>query len=472
MAEQLDQTRKLQFSVKRETSEGNVQFILPHWPFGIEQVLPPKIPQPTGGYMQPRDRILLSAPRAESQWASAVGIGIAKLASLAWEIESDIPLRRKRTQEWLLNAGAGYGVFGWIPFISMSLGSYLATALSYIEIERATPANGSKIINIHHLNPLRCRLTGDANKPVNYLSKDGKVRSLRWHQVMVLVDMADPTENEDWSLGFSATERAYNQIIKLAALETYVYEKISGQRPLALYFIGGAIQNQVDNAIETARADATQRGLQSYMGSVVQSVISDVPLSLVTVPLAELPDGFNAAEERERADLVYANAIGLDPQDLNPALVGRQGLGSTGNQSTVLAGKEKGKPLAVYRQQLVHNLNQLALDDKTLFTFQERDLEDQALEASNAKTREETRKMQIETGMVTSEQAVNLAVDDQDLPREFIEEDVTGGEIISDTDKPESSESENDTPTLQNSKVYDIMEEVKEVAKKEWEELY
>jgi hypothetical protein len=442
----LDQQRKLQFSVKKEDAQ-YVSFIIPSYWYSQGMALPPVLPEPVSGfegYYRTRDRVLLSAPRYEGQWASALGIAISKMASLAWEVESDGPRLREQAQRMLLNMGAGMGVFGWVPALSMHLRSYLAIGRAFWEIERATPANGSKVINVHHLNPLRCRMTGNNQKPVNYLAGDGKVRELGWHQVMILGDMFDPTEGED-GIAMSATERAYKQIIKLSAIETYVYEKVSGRRPLALYFLGGAIQRHIDDAIDTAAQDADRRNQMSYMGATVAAMPGDIPLNLVTIPLAELPDGFDATQERERADLVYANAIGLDPQDLNPSLVGRQGLGSTGNQSVVLAEKSEGRPLSLWRQQFTHNINELALSDKVTFTFQDVvTLRDKKLDAEAAKLRAETRKLQVESGEITPDQARNLAVDKGDLPREFIEQDVTGGGKLTDVDKPEADEPQED----------------------------
>jgi len=437
----MDQTRELKYSVKRGDDNGVIQFIMPSYLFNNAPALPPTLPRTNdlifAGYNNPRDQVLLSTPRFEAQWASAIGIAIAKMVSMAFEIESDGPRLRGKAQHWLLNAGADMGLFGWVPFLSMHLRSYLGAGRAFVEIERATPARGSKVINIHHLDPLRCRLTGDPQEPVYYLSNDNQERPLKWYEVMPIIDLPDPTGGQDGQ-AFSATERAYGQIIKLAAIERYVYEKVSGQRPLALYFLGGASQRWVEDAIEGAKEDAARRNLTSYMGAAVKPIPGDVPLNLVEIPLAELPDGFDPERERNRADLIYSNAIGLDPQDINPELVGRQGLGSTGNQSLVLADKSKGRGLAAWRQQFTHNLNELALSDKVLFTFSEIDLRDEEVAAGIKKTRAEARKTQVESGEITPEQATNLAVDEGDLPREFVRADITAGGTLTDTDKPEA----------------------------------
>ena len=67
--------------------------------------------------------------------------------------------------------------------------------------------------------------------------------------------------------------------------------------------------------------------------SVVIPVMGDAAISLVTIPLAEIPDGFEAKQLLEDGHLVYANNIGISVQELRP--LSGQGLG-TGTQSIVL----------------------------------------------------------------------------------------------------------------------------------------
>lgn len=429
---------------KRSVASGDnglIQILIPWYGEGTP-ALPPRLPisgSQMFGFWRERDRILLDTPRYEAQWASAISIAIAKSASMSWEVDSEVPMRRKRTQEMLLNAGAGMGIYGWVPFLSVGLRSFLTLGYQVVEIERATAARGGRVLALHNLNALRCRFTGDNKYPVHYMDGEGVVHRLPWHDVMIMVDNITFMTG-GYSALESAAERAYPQIVKLAAIETYVYEKVSGRRPQAIYFVGGATSGTINDAIQNARTDADRKNLSVYMGAAVVPVMGDVPVSVESIPLAELPDGFNPEQERNRADLIYANAIGLDPQSLNPQIVGRQGLGSTGNQSQVLENKEKQSGLAAWRQQFMHQINQMALDDKTTFTFKENDIRDRIQEAEVRKVGAETRKTQIESGEITPEQARNLAVDHDELPVEFITEDATAGDTITDTQKPDQQE--------------------------------
>lgn len=430
------ETRTLAKSIKKVTDDdsGVIQFFFNSYR-QQGQALPPFLPDDSHyGFYRRRDIILLSTPRYDSQWAAALGIAIAKMASMGWDIDSKFGNRRERWQNMFLEAGAGMGIFGWVPFLSMHLRSYLCTGSAFVEIERAGKGPGGRVINIHHLNPLRCRLTGNPKTPVNYYGMDGGVKELKWWQVFVIADNPDPTEGEN-GVFMSSASRAYQQIIKQAAIEMFIYEKVTGRRPLAINFVGGLTRKALDTMLQTAQNAADRKGLTSYMGAAVVPIPGDVPVSVVTIPIAELPDITDVARERLRSDLIYANSLGLDPQDINPGLIGGQGLGSTGNQSIVLRNKEKGRPLFKWRQDFAHQLNQM-MDTASTFAFSERDLGDDEQAAKNKKLRAEVRKIQIDTQEITAAQARNLAVDDDDLPAEFLETDVTGGDSLRDDQKP------------------------------------
>ena len=432
-AEQLPDLRKQANSVT-SGEDGLYHFIIPWTHNSI--ALPPEIPVSGGlyGFDKARDKVLLSTPRYEGQWASAISTAISRTASMAWEIESDTPLRRKRYQEMLLNFHAGMGIYGWIPGLSIGMRGFLTIGYQIIEIERATGARGSRALALHHLNPLKCCFTGDNQYPIEYLNGNGESFKIPWHNLIIMVDSLNP-DSGSGAIAESAAERAYHQIKKLAAIESYVYEKVSGRRPQAIYFVGGVTNSTISDAIANAQNSANAGNMQSYMGAAMVPVMGDIPVSIASIPLAELPDGFDAVAERLRADLIYASAIGLDAQAVNPQLLGSQGMGSTGNQSQVLENKEKQSGLAAWRQQFTHQINQMLMDDKTTFAFKEVDFTDRQSEAAISKTEVDTAGVMVDKMLITPEQATNYLVDKDVLPIEFITEDATAGDTLTDTQK-------------------------------------
>lgn len=383
-----------------------------------------------------RDRMLLSTLRHESFWRAAVAIAVSKYASKGWEVESDVPLRRKRFHSLILNAGAGMQV-GWARFCQMKVQAYFCTKAAVVEIARETKAWSSRVVGLHHLDPLRCLLTNDPETPVIYADNEGKFHEMKWWQVGVFADLPDVTE-ANGGAGICAAEGAYPHIRKLAAIERYVTDKITGERPLAVHFVGGVGTKQLEEGLASAKSDAQRKGYGSFMGATIIPLLqSDVPASVVTVPLAELPDGFDRKQEFDIALLAYANNLGLDPQDLQP-LTGQQ-LGA-GAQSQVLDNKAKGRGLALLQQTFSQWLNEFVLDDRTVFSWYEKDLRDDGIAADNLKKRGEWAAGLVKEGIATAPEMKNVLVDYGDLPGEFLAADATQTGDVSDDEKPEMTE--------------------------------
>lgn len=392
------------------------------------------LPQQLPGTLWQRDKFLSITPRADAQWGCAVGIGIAKVASLAWDVKGDVRLRSRRGFDIIMNADSATSQGGWISYASKQVRDYTCTNMGAVtEIVRETLSYGSRIVGINHLPAVRCRRTGDPERPILYITKDGREHILRDWQVMYFSDLPDPDEIS-YGGGLCAAERAYPQIVKMASLENYVYEKISGSRPLAIHIVNGLRIDQIEGAIRQAEADQQRAGYTSYMGAVVMATIKpDAAPSVATIDLAELPDGFDAVNERARADLIYANALGLDLQDLVP--LSNTPLG-TAAQSKVLHDKSKGKGLILFRQQFVHAINKMVLDDKTKFLFSEKSYDDQMARARISRENAIVAGQRIKSGITTPQEERQMLVDQHELPMNFVQSDLTPEASLSDTDKP------------------------------------
>jgi hypothetical protein len=415
-----------------------------------------------------RDKWLRYSTYAETMWANAVTIATTKLQSLAYNISGDVPLRVKRTQQLLLHADAGKG---WVPFLGKVVKDYTTTNNGcFTEIERYSGAMGARIKGIHHLDSLRCRRTGDTEIPVIYTDLLGYEHEMKYWQVIDLCDMPD-ARAESLGQGECAAHRAWRTITKLAAIERYVFEKVSGRRPLAIHIVSGVTTKQLEGVVAGSQQSADAKGVVSYMGAALAGSMGD-GLSLVTIPLAELPDGFNPEQERKDGYLRYAGALGLDLQDLQP--LSGQGLG-TGTQSIMLDEKAAGKGLAAFRQDFTHKLNELILDDKTTFAFSENDLRDQKAKAEIAQLRGTFVNDAVASSIITPEQALQVHVDNDDLPREFLPSDETAFTDLSDTEKPVTPDDESEQEITEEPEMLEPVEEeegavevFKEGYSKEW----
>ncbi len=422
---------------KEDYSSDAMRWVFPVFgAYGSQQrgyALPERLPNYSRySFFTKRDVTLLSTPQFEGQWANALNIAVTKIAGWDWEIESSIPLRRKRTQQILQQSTAG--IFsGWVPFLSAHLRSFLLCGRAVVEIERESSAYSSRIKALHHLNPLRCQFTDDPKTPVLYYDKQGKIHELKYYECMIFADSVDPTIGE-FDMTDSAGIRAYQSVALLAAIGKYLYEKVTGIRPLELVFIQGITNTTLTDAAKSSQADRERSGAMMYMGVAAQAVPGDIPIQKVSIPLAGLPDRFDPQSLRDDAYIKYANATGLDVNDIDPRLAVRNQLGS-GAQAIILNEKSKGRGLIAWKKQWIHNLNFWVTDSATKFAFSEQTPDDDLKAAQLTKQRVENMKLMVESGLITADQARNLLVDTGDLPREFIAHDATGGGTLADEDK-------------------------------------
>jgi len=393
---------------------------------------------PAGGsdlpaYWSPsRDQVLRLSIHLESMWGSALGKAITKIAAQGWEIadSDESNLRVKRGQDLYLTADNGAG---WVTFISRHLRDFLTTDNgAFVEIVRASPAAGSKILGLMHLDSMRCLRTADPEIPVIYRDRMGGQHEMRAHEVLMFADMASPTETFN-GVGFCATSRAYRTIYKLAAMELYGYEKVSGSGATSLEFVQGVTEASLRSALVTAENQQVAKGAVYYKGSIVIPLLGDTPPNRTSIPLKSMGDGFELEKERDNAYLVYANAIGIPVQDIKP--LSGQGLG-TGTQTVILAEAEEGQGLAAWRKQWEHAQNERVLPETTTFSWSTNDIRDQKSKADVSLVRAQARAAQVGSQEITPAQALQIAVDAGDVPREFLPVDQTPGGALDDTEKP------------------------------------
>jgi hypothetical protein len=411
--------------------KGVVNFVMPYfWSTPRIFALPTDLP-PYWSYQ--RDVILRNTILYESYWAGAVGIAINKVASQSFDVKGDVPRRVVDAQELLVEWGGESYVSG----MSKLMADFFTTDNgAFVEIVRQSSAAGSKIIGLLHLDSLRCQRTGDPDIPILFRDLKGGLHELRDYQVMEFTDMPDP--GYSWlGVGHCAAERAYDQIYKVAGMSRTLNEKITGAGAHQLAFLQGIGSKQMAEVINTAQSEAASKGLLYYLGTILTAIQGDLPVDIKTLQLRGLPENFDPKMTLDTALLAYANALGLVLTDLQP--LSGQGLG-TGTQSVVLEEKAQGRTIAAFRKMFTHKVNQWIMPDKTTFAFKERDLRDEESQAKVASAREQVRASMIASGEITVQEARQLAVDSDDLPREFITVDITGGQSIDDEERSEDVE--------------------------------
>lgn len=410
----------IQHSVTQNDTEGQYRKGAPgsvwnfFFPMGNEQsgygILPPVLPL---YWTQQRDRLLRSTVLKGGFWADAVGIACTKQASKGWDMKAeDAPMLVKRAQQLMLSLdGKGY-----VQGVQRGVRDFLTTDNGeFWEIVRASTAAGSRVLGLMHLDSLRCLRTGDDEIPLNYMDLKGRWHELQAHEVIMLCDMPSASA-ELFGVGLCAASRAYKAIFELDAITTYFNEKITGSKANSIHLVNGVSEKTLTSSIQSAEAQNNQQGYSVYKGVIVVPVYSENAVSGYEIQISGVPDKFDRKVETDLALLEFANAIGLDPQDLQP--LSGQGLG-TGAQSYVQAEKAKGKGLAARDKDFIQQVNDRFVPDAVTFYFKEIDLTDEMKQAEVSKVRADTRAVQIQSGEITAQQATNLAVEDDDLPQEY-----------------------------------------------------
>jgi hypothetical protein len=357
-----------------------------------------------------RDMVLGATLDLEDMWSAAVAKAVTKIAVRGYEISDsdDSGRRTEKAKSLVMNLdGPSEYRSGMAKTVQDFL---LADNGWFLEVERDSKAVGARPRALYHLDSYRCYRTGNLDYPVIYLDYLGVWHKLRADQVLFGSDMPSPRARM-WGKGRCAASRAFQTIVKLSAVETYFREKITGSRALALHFLTGLGKKQLQDAIE-----------------------GDSGITVTTIELASVPDGFDVNEERKDAYLRYANALGIPVQDIQP--LSGQGLG-TGTQSIVLDEAAEGQGIAFFVKDFEDKINNLVMPKTTVFVIKQNDVRDQQAQAALQKSKADVIVTLLGTGqapgVITQPMALQMAVDDGLVPREFLPEDVTPEGVLTDS---------------------------------------
>jgi hypothetical protein len=398
-------------------------------------VLPLDLPLP---WSRLRDRILISTVLHETMWAAAVQKVVTRIAALGFTTDDQAKSEYRSTlaQQRLLGANMGRG---WVPFLTQHLLDFFTTDNGgIVELIYRTDSVRSQFLGFQHLDAMRCTRTGEPEIPIIYEDLRGRLHELRAHQVLTFVDM-ESGRAEARGTGLCAASRAYNTIHKLAAMERYVDEKVTGDQIKSIHLVNGISSVQLEAAVTLARQQQANRGAVAYMGSlVIPATNMAVGMTGYEIKLAGLPENFDPEKERSNGYTLYAAALGIPSTFLVP--LSGQGLG-TGKQAETQDDTADEFGVAAWMKQWAHQANETILPSTTVFTWTDKnDARKQKSKADIAKTRAETRKTQVEAGEITGAQALQLAADAGDVPDTFLPSDETPNDQMTDTEKPSEGE--------------------------------
>lgn len=396
---------------------GQREFLLPH-PMDLPPFWSPLL-----------DQMYLLTLTASKLWAQAIGIAQAKVASMDWTIDGPVSTASRETQ--FLQAFGSKGIARLVTDYNVSCNG------AWLEIVHETKIAGSRVLGGVPLDSRRIMRTGDPEWPALYNLLDGRQVEYQAHQIAEITDMPDPSGG--WlGVGHCAADRAYTAIRRMHLIDLITDDKLSDRRPNKLVPIKGVSPKELKAAFDAGEKDAQGRGLIIYQGTVFLVDPGDDKLDYKEIALKDLPENFDVERERKAANQEFANAIGLDPLDLQEP---RGGLG-TGQQADILAEKTKGRPLALFVKQLKEIVNTRMVSRRSTFTFSERDLRDELKAEQVNKAVSDRVKQDVESTVLQPGQGLQVMVDAGIYPEEFLTQDVTDDAKISGEENAQAVEAE------------------------------
>ncbi len=381
-----------------------------------------------------RDQQLREFWPTEPVLASAVYSIAIRNSAFDWELDGP-PQTVAAVQQILQTADFGKG---WTNMVSkLCTDLFTQDNGAFMEVIRLADTPTAPVVGIAHLDSSRCRRTGDPEFPILYTDRRSVIHKLASYQVSTFEDFPSPIETMN-GMQLCAVSRVLRAAQILKDIGVYQREKIAGDNPNTIHIVGGIQSKSISDGMAQHRALQSERGFTRWIAPLVIGVVDPTAtLSLETIELKTLPDGFDP----EIAMRWYINQLalgfGADYQDFAP-LPGRS-LGSSA-QSLILHEKSRGRGPASFMKMFEHVFNfQGIIPSNVLFQFEEQDTVAEVEQADLAKTRGETLDEHVKTGILTPEAARQIMVDEQLMSPEVFEmlqgtNDITGDIVAVDTE--------------------------------------
>jgi hypothetical protein len=370
-----------------------------------------------------RDVSLDAFWRTEYLLSGAVYSMVAKIAALDFKVRGP----RKsvaRTLSMLRSADFGGG---WLPFVQKVTQDVLTQDNGgFVELIRASGAAPTAPVEaIAHIDAQKCERTGNPEQPINYEDGLGHVHRLRWFEVVPLCDLPSSRER-DVGWGYCACSRVLRAAQILRDVATYKREKLQGKRTPAILLVQGIRQGAVEAALSRQRAEEEMTGRTLYSGpALIAAPDPGMPVDAKLIELAGLPDGYNEDVLFKWYIVALALAFGTDYSEFAPLPGGNLG---TASQVEVMSSRARGKGSGILLQMFEYMLNYNILPATQEFQFSSTDPEAEVQRVKLRHDRARERALRVNSGEITPQQALMLAVAEGDAPEEFLRAGMAPGD--------------------------------------------
>jgi hypothetical protein len=315
---------------------------------------------PWGRNVLARDQQLRDFWPSETFLAGAFSSVCFNRASMDWEIRHPSDRVAQAVTDMLKSAIAGPEI-GWTPFELRGTQDLYGTDNGrFIELIRDpgldvnSQFKGEKapVIGIGHLDGNSCQRTGDPEYPVLYTDRDGKTHKLKWYEVIPFSEFPSPIEKMN-GVGVCSVSRVIRLAQIMRSIMIYKDEKISGRQFKQMHLVSGVSKTDIKDEMLRGQEEANNQGaLRWIMPAIIASLDPEKPVSVATIELASLPDGFDYDTEMQWYISGLALSFAVDYQEFAPLPGGN--IGSSA-QSSVLSRKATAKGPRTYMRRMVES---------------------------------------------------------------------------------------------------------------------
>lgn len=393
-----------------------------------------------------RDRQLRQFWMTEPTLAGAVTSTAATRAAYSFTLDGP-PRTVKAAMDMLQAADFGKGLVSLL--IKTGIDVLTQDNGAFTEIIREANRPDAAVVGLAHLDAGQCVRTGIPEVPVLYTDpRTGIEHKLAWYQVITWEEMPSPIAVMN-NVQYSAVTRVLRAAQILRDIAIYRNEKVAGRRAKAIHFVGGAKRSEIEDARKRLGEEADNEGFVRYIEPIIiASLDPNTPVSVATLDIASLPDGWDMDKEMQWYITQLALGFGGDYLDLAP-LPGKS-LGSA-KESDTLSRKSRGKGPAIWMKLVAHKFNYCGILPSTVeWRFDDDDLAVDKEKAEIAKLEAETRAIDIKSGVLTAAVARQIMADEGKLDEEYLtmfgEEDATENETLTDVQQIDHEEEINAQP--------------------------
>lgn len=373
---------------------------------------------PWGVAYRARDAWLRAFWRSEPMLAGAVTTMTMKFANFEWSLRGP----KDETDIVAANLNASERGQGWARMMSKVVQDSLTQDNGgWIEIVRTEDNPIAPCVALNHMDSGAVWRTGSFDEPILYMDVRGIWHRMKWYQVIELVDMPSPIQAVR-GLQLCAISRVLKMAQSIRDMIVYHQEKVSGQFQKAIHLVSGIQSQVITDTLEEAKNNATNMQLTRYLQpAIVASLDPNAKVSVATLPLADLPEGFDWDMYFKWYLTTIAMNFGGDYQDLAPLPTGN--LGSSQGASFMMHMKSRGRGSENFTNTIEQAMNTRGIMPKdVVFSYSEQDSLQQMEKAELAKTRAQTRQIQVASGESAPELARLEAVAVGDMDQELVDQ--------------------------------------------------